>query len=84
MKYNLKIECSSTNGIDNRNCNYSNCGDGMWTYGEECDDANSTTRDGCSNCKIDLGYTCINEILKPSLCTQCTKFCIDCDLNKLC
>ncbi|CAD8093998.1 unnamed protein product [Paramecium sonneborni] len=77
------ISCFDTLGKSQKNCKYSNCYDSIWTYGEECDDGNFVNRDGCSNCKIDLNYSCNNIILKPSKCFQCSSNCIKCELNPL-
>ena len=41
--------------------NSSVCGNGMMDAGEECDDKNVTSGDGCSaTCKIETGYACKN------------------------
>ncbi|PIR48250.1 hypothetical protein COU80_05475 [Candidatus Peregrinibacteria bacterium CG10_big_fil_rev_8_21_14_0_10_55_24] len=44
------------------------CGNGTIeaASGEECDDGNGTGSDGCTNCLVDSGYTCLGE---PSTCT---------------
>lgn len=37
------------------------CGDGMRSFGEECDDGNTIDGDGCSSeCRVETGYTCEN------------------------
>jgi len=41
------------------------CGDGVLDAGEECDDDNSASGDGCTRCAIDLCYSCSGA---PSLC----------------
>ena len=33
-----------------------NCGDGIQSINEECDDGNQVNRDGCTDCRIDDGY----------------------------
>lgn len=38
------------------------CGDGILIGKEECDDGNDVIRDGCSMCKIDIGFKCENQI----------------------
>jgi len=42
------------------------CGDGIITSDEECDDGNSNDTDGCSNCTVDDGFYCREE---PSECS---------------
>ena len=46
------------------------CGDGIVNValGEECDDGDATSGDGCSACTIDMGWSCVG--LGPSSCTQ--------------
>jgi cysteine-rich repeat protein len=41
-------------------CHYVFCGNGELDVdeGEECDDGNYVSGDGCSNCREDLGYLC--------------------------
>ena len=36
------------------------CGDGVvsWEIGEECDDGNANTGDGCANCHFEPGLLC--------------------------
>ena len=47
--------------------NCDTCGDGIVNVGEECDDNNSTSGDGCNdNCIVEPGVTCTGE---PSVCT---------------
>lgn len=48
---------------------YGPCGDGEVAGSEECDDANSSSGDGCSaTCREESGYACAGE---PSVC-RCT------------
>ena len=43
------------------------CGDGSVDEGEQCDDNDDRSRDGCSSsCEIEAGYACVGE---PSVCT---------------
>ncbi|CAD8205213.1 unnamed protein product [Paramecium octaurelia] len=77
----LCISCLTDQGKSQEICKYSDCNDKIWTYGEECDDGNDVIRDGCSNCKIDHNYSCSNEILKQSICFQCSTHCIKCQLD---
>ncbi|MCA9529032.1 MAG: DUF4215 domain-containing protein [Myxococcales bacterium] len=42
------------------------CGDGVHDTGEQCDDGNTTSGDGCSGtCQVEPGYECSGE---PSVC----------------
>lgn len=41
------------------------CGNGQRTPGEACDDGNSTNGDGCSNCTIDSGWSCLASGCTP-------------------
>jgi cysteine-rich repeat protein len=60
------------------NCSYGFCGDGYivslsgWVPLEGCDDGNTINGDGCSsNCQIEYGYSCMDELVNgpsPSLC----------------
>lgn len=45
------------------------CGNGIVTSNEACDDANSVSMDGCSNCLVDSGYACTGQ---PSVCSILT------------
>ena len=46
------------------------CGNGKLDTGEECDDFDvAEAKVGCSQCKLDIGYKCVN--------TTCTKSCGD-------
>src|SRR5690606_25383595 len=44
----------------------SDCGNGVFDPGEECDDDNTIAGDGCSACTIDVCYSCVGE---PSVCS---------------
>ncbi|CAK58729.1 unnamed protein product (macronuclear) [Paramecium tetraurelia] len=79
----LCISCLGELGKTQESCKYQDCKDQIWTYGEGCDDGNDVVRDGCSNCQIDHNYSCKNEILKTSICFQCSINCIECELNTL-
>lgn len=40
----------------------STCGDGLIDAGEQCDDANTASADGCSSsCQIENGWICVGE-----------------------
>ncbi len=46
------------------------CGNGTTEAGEQCDDNNTNSGDGCSNvCAVESGYTCTQT---PSVCTENT------------
>ncbi|CAD8077820.1 unnamed protein product [Paramecium sonneborni] len=72
--------CDSDEGKIIKNCKYKNCNDKVWTYEEECDDGNEYSRDGCTNCKIDTQYSCINILLQPSICFKCSENCQECQM----
>jgi cysteine-rich repeat protein len=43
------------------------CGNGIIDFGEECDDGNNQSEDGCSYiCAVEYGYKCTGQ---PSICT---------------
>ncbi len=47
---------------------WNNCGNGVVNRDEECDDANTSSTDGCTTiCHISEGWTCTGS---PSVCTQ--------------
>lgn len=49
-------------------CSISICGDGIVGAGEQCDDFNTTSGDGCtSNCVIEPGFLCFGQ---PSVCVS--------------
>eukprot|EP01029_Cantina_marsupialis_P032081 TRINITY_DN94_c1_g1_i1.p1 TRINITY_DN94_c1_g1~~TRINITY_DN94_c1_g1_i1.p1 ORF type:complete len:1622 (+),score=551.24 TRINITY_DN94_c1_g1_i1:481-4866(+) len=53
------------------------CGDGTLNLGEECDDGNLTSKDGCSSsCTVEENYTCNRigssvDVCKPDDCEDC-------------
>ena len=54
------------------NCSQALCGDGILDFrcGEQCDDGNSVSGDGCSStCAVENGFSCEGE---PSVCTPFT------------
>ncbi|CAD8165030.1 unnamed protein product [Paramecium pentaurelia] len=75
--------CNSNEGKINKDCKYKDCSDNIWTQGEDCDDGNNESRDGCSNCKIDKDYSCINTLLESSFCFKCSDNCKECQMNKI-
>ena len=50
-------------------CKYIYCGDGNLDDGEECDDGNTVSGDGCTGCLIDKGFSCDNSNM-PSVCSS--------------
>jgi len=48
------------------------CGNGLVEGDEGCDDANSTSNDGCTLCSKDINYVCQNDALGqgPTTCTS--------------
>jgi cysteine-rich repeat protein len=46
------------------------CGNGAVEAPEQCDDGNTATGDGCSNCKVDFDFVCFGA---PSQCFRGTK-----------
>ncbi|CAD8134764.1 unnamed protein product [Paramecium octaurelia] len=79
----LCISCKSKEAIAIEFCKYRDCADGIWSYGEECNDANYSSRDGCYNCLLEPQYYCINEIQKPSQCFKCQEYCSVCEYDYL-
>ncbi len=64
--------CSSDNDCasqvcTNNLCSDALCGDGKKANTEDCDDSNSVPYDGCSECTVDVGYSC--AATSPSVCT---------------
>jgi cysteine-rich repeat protein len=46
------------------------CGDGKVDEGEECDDGNYESKDGCGQaCKVETGWVCAGTV--PSVCSRC-------------
>lgn len=43
------------------------CGDGVLDEGEQCDDDNLDTLDGCAGCEVTEGFSCDDSV--PSVCT---------------
>ncbi|CAD8047667.1 unnamed protein product [Paramecium sonneborni] len=78
----LCISCQSKEAITVEFCKYKDCNDGIWSYGEECDDANYSSRDGCFNCSIEPFYYCINKLLQPSICQKCQENCAVCEYDQ--
>jgi cysteine-rich repeat protein len=45
------------------------CGNGSLDGAEDCDDANDTDSDGCTDCSIDPGFDCMTNV-SPSVCVE--------------
>ena len=62
------------------------CGNGRVEAGEQCDDGNAVSGDGCSaSCQVDPGYTCTGT--QPSVCidtNECTNGTSQCSVNATC
>jgi cysteine-rich repeat protein len=73
--------CTLTKGwycYDSEDCDeldevYSECGDGITTLDEECDDGNDNFNDGCNACLLEDGFEC-NTL---STFTKCKSICGD-------
>jgi uncharacterized protein (TIGR03382 family) len=54
-------------------CQVTSCGNGVVDAGEDCDDGNHATGDGCSaTCHVEAGYTCVDAAGLPAACrTTC-------------
>lgn len=48
----INLACDLENGWLSKKCTKTDCNDGHYTYGEDCDDNNLDSRDGCFNCKV--------------------------------
>jgi cysteine-rich repeat protein len=59
-------QCSGGKVCVNNVCQL--CGNGVWVAdGEECDDGNTVSGDGCSsNCEVENGWSCESQ---PSVCS---------------
>ncbi|MFP2960319.1 EGF domain-containing protein [Myxococcus sp. 1LA] len=62
------------------------CGNGQVETGEQCDDGNAVSGDGCgASCQVEPGYTCTGT--QPSVCTddnECTNGTAQCSVNASC
>ncbi|KAM3137590.1 hypothetical protein pb186bvf_010380 [Paramecium bursaria] len=73
--------CDDGKGIFYLECKLINCFDGIWSPYEECDDGNLIGYDGCTNCRIDSEYQCINRLRQKSICYKCQQNCQDCQYS---
>lgn len=68
---NVSLTISNSSGTISY-CQPSICGDGVLGNGEECDDGNVNSFDGCSGCIVEPGYYCTQPTgsLGPSTCVS--------------
>ncbi len=51
--------CSEDDSVSTGASGSGVCGDGSWNKGEDCDDGNTVSGDGCSEtCQVEIGYVC--------------------------
>jgi cysteine-rich repeat protein len=63
-------ECT-TGQLERSYCYRTQCGDGIKSLDEECDDNNTLSNDGCSNkCTVETDYHCTTNYNETSLCQQ--------------
>ena len=64
---NTCLTCSVAGFIPQGGSCVANCGDGVIVAGEQCDDSNSMSGDGCSStCMVEANFVCNGQ---PSVCT---------------
>ncbi|CAD8044987.1 unnamed protein product [Paramecium primaurelia] len=64
------INCENGYFLENNKCQ-EQCGNGIKTQNEECDDGNLFIEDGCSEiCQIEIFWKCINDQKERSWCFQ--------------
>jgi cysteine-rich repeat protein len=67
------------NGVCNLGFCQAGCGDGVVAAGEQCDDGNSLSGDGCSTaCTGEIGFYCVGS---PSSCQPCPAGQANCNLS---
>ena len=67
-EFGVSVECS-TGRFETSQCWYVSCGDGVRSVGEECDDGNSRSGDGCSSsCHLEQGYKCSTSYNRTTVC----------------
>ncbi|KAM3143243.1 hypothetical protein pb186bvf_004575 [Paramecium bursaria] len=74
------IDCQTEQGMITYECQYKNSNDGVWTYGEQCDNGRNNQREACYNNIIQKNYGCTNIIKQQSICYKCPDHCIKCNL----
>ena len=62
------VECSTAR-LSSSDCWEVSCGDGVRSAGEECDDGNHVSGDGCSECRVDPDFDCTTTYNSTSVCT---------------
>ncbi|CAK79897.1 unnamed protein product (macronuclear) [Paramecium tetraurelia] len=70
------IQCVEGYNIQNQIC-VRTCGDGRVLESEMCDNGNDNSRDGCTQCIIDIGFQCI-VVEQKSFCFLCHVNCANC------
>ena len=63
------VECS-VGQLARSECWEVSCGDGVRSVGEECDDGNFISGDGCSSCRQDPDFICTTAYNSTSVCTH--------------
>ncbi|CAD8079606.1 unnamed protein product [Paramecium sonneborni] len=64
----IGYDCDNSNPLANPISNCTKlCGNGSINAGEDCDDQNNTSSDGCSDCVTDVGWICSGT---PSVCSK--------------
>lgn len=59
--------------LDTSVCTVTQCGDGLKTANEECDDGNFLSNDGCSkHCTLENGFQCESSFNRTTSCTLLT------------
>lgn len=66
-RWGICLSCNLPHQLIDEQCQIL-CGNGLPNPGETCDDTNSATGDGCSNCLEEAGWTCTG--FGPGLCSQ--------------
>ncbi|CAD8132875.1 unnamed protein product [Paramecium octaurelia] len=97
---NTKCECLKNYYYQDDNCYVCSievevcqpkiCGDGIKSSNEQCDDGNTSNRDGCSrDCKQEMEYYCelipnllIHSSIYISTCTKCSQYCKVCNSSR--
>ena len=72
--------CDNTNWATAASTCTQSCGNGLADAGEECDDGNIVSLDGCtSTCKLETGWTCTAAAIAPAAAAAgvCTTTCGD-------
>ena len=74
--------CASTHSLNDTSCVEKGCGNSLIELGEDCDDGDEFSLDGCSlTCEEEDGWFCIGE---PSVCLECSSDCKVCSDASTC